>query len=315
MAMTGPQHEAQPALFYEFSLEDHVPRDHLALYIDRFVDLSSIRAHLADFYSHTGRPTVDPELLIRMLLIGYRFGICPARRLCDEVHLNLAYRCFCGIDLASLVPDHSTFSKNRLGRFFDTELLRHLFETSLARCIERGVAAVRCARMLRRQARSLATGDNRVYRAWAQGGPQGEPRICQVTGRLSQVPGPESVWTDRGDPQGGQKRPPRETLLRTAMAAHAGHTAGGGQKSLDDRERPALATGRLLLGKMLRVTGEITVRAISLCCDATLSMSSSRTDRSPNCRSSSNAQAETKRSCDPFLPILQRLSAKSDCPG
>ena len=73
--MLGPRQEAQAALFYEFSLEDHVPQDHLLRSIDRFVDLSSIRAHLADFYSQTGRPSVDPELLIRMLLIGYCFGI------------------------------------------------------------------------------------------------------------------------------------------------------------------------------------------------------------------------------------------------
>ena len=79
--MMGPRQEAQPALFYEFSLEDHVPQDHLLRSIDRFVDLSSIRAHLADFYSHTGRPSVDPELLIRMLLVGYCFGIRSERRL------------------------------------------------------------------------------------------------------------------------------------------------------------------------------------------------------------------------------------------
>ena len=77
--MMGPRQEAQPALFYEFSLEDHIPMDHLLRSIDRFVDLSSIRAHLADFYSHTGRPSVDPELLIRMLLVGYCFGIRSER--------------------------------------------------------------------------------------------------------------------------------------------------------------------------------------------------------------------------------------------
>ncbi|MCR8825286.1 IS1182 family transposase [Pseudosulfitobacter koreensis] len=139
--MMGPRQEAQPALFYEFSLEDHVPQDHLLRSIDRFVDLSSIRAHLADFYSHTGRPSVDPELLIRMLLVGYCFGIRSERRLCDEVHLNLAYRWFCRLDLSDKVPDHSTFSKNRHGRFRDSELLRHLFETAVARCIEEGLVS------------------------------------------------------------------------------------------------------------------------------------------------------------------------------
>ena len=113
MAMMGPKQEAQAALFYEFSLEDHVPQDHLLRSIDRFVDLSSIRAHLSNFYSHTGRPSIDPELLIRMLLVGYFFGIRSERRLCEEVHLNLAYRWFCRLDLADRIPDHSTFSKNR----------------------------------------------------------------------------------------------------------------------------------------------------------------------------------------------------------
>jgi len=139
--MMGPRQEAQAALFYEFSLEDHVPQDHLLRSIDRFVDLSSIRAHLTDFYSHTGRPSVDPELLIRMLLVGYCFGIRSERRLCEEVHLNLAYRWFCRLDLSDHVPDHSTFSKNRHGRFRESELLRHLFEVTVARCIEEGLVS------------------------------------------------------------------------------------------------------------------------------------------------------------------------------
>ncbi|WP_300063657.1 IS1182 family transposase [uncultured Roseobacter sp.] len=139
--MVGPRQEAQAALFYEFSLEDHVPQDHLLRSIDRFVDLSSIRAFLADFYSHTGRPSVDPELLIRMFLVGYCFGIRSERRLCEEVHLNLAYCWFCRLDLNDLVPDHSTFSKNRHGRFRESELLRHLFEMTVARCIEEGLVS------------------------------------------------------------------------------------------------------------------------------------------------------------------------------
>ena len=137
--MMGPRQEAQAALFYEFSLEEHVPQDHLLRSIDRFVDLSSIRAHLADFYSHTGRPSVDPELLIRMQLAGYCFGIRSERRLCEEVHLNLAYRWFCRLELTDRIPDHSTFSKNRHGRFRESDLLRHVFETTVARCMAEGL--------------------------------------------------------------------------------------------------------------------------------------------------------------------------------
>jgi hypothetical protein len=91
-SMMGPQHTDQAALFYEFSLERHVPASHLLRSIDRFVDLSGIRSELAPYYSSTGRPSIDPELLVRMLLVGYCYGIRSERRLCEEVHLNLAYR-------------------------------------------------------------------------------------------------------------------------------------------------------------------------------------------------------------------------------
>ncbi len=137
--MMGPRQEAQAALFYEFSLEDQVPQDHLLRSIDRFVDLSGIRSHLADFYSHTGRPSIDPELLIRMLLVGYCLGIRSERRLCEEVHLNLGCRWFCRLELTDRIPDHSTFSKNRHGRFRESQLLRHVFETSVARCMAEGL--------------------------------------------------------------------------------------------------------------------------------------------------------------------------------
>jgi transposase len=139
--MLGPKQEVQSALFYDFSIEDHVPQDHLLRSIDRFLDLSDIRQYLANFYSHTGRPSIDPELLIRMLLVGYCLGIRSERRLCEEVHLNLAYRWFCRLDLSDPVPNHSTFSKNRHGRFRESQLLRHLFEKTVARCIADGLVS------------------------------------------------------------------------------------------------------------------------------------------------------------------------------
>lgn len=136
--MMGERTVAQEALFYSFSLERHVPADHLLRSIDRFVGLSGIREELRPFYSETGRPSIDPELMIRMLIIGYCMGIRSERRLCDEVHLNLAYRWFCRLGLDGDVPDHSTFSKNRHGRFRDSDLLRRLFETTVARCMDHG---------------------------------------------------------------------------------------------------------------------------------------------------------------------------------
>jgi transposase len=137
--MMGERQTDQPELFYGFSLERHVPADHLLRSIDRFVDLGDIRAQLRPYYSDTGRPSVDPELMIRMLIIGYCLGIRSERRLCDEVHLNLAYRWFCRLGLDGAVPDHSTFSKNRHGRFRDSDLLRKLFEKTVARCIAEGL--------------------------------------------------------------------------------------------------------------------------------------------------------------------------------
>jgi len=137
--MMGERQLDQGSLFYEFSLERHVPADHLLRAIDRFVDLGDLRARLAPFYSSMGRPSIDPELLIRMLLIGYCHGIRSERRLCEEVHLNLAYRWFCRLGLDGEVPDHSTFSKNRHGRFRDSDLMRHLFETVVGRCIAEGL--------------------------------------------------------------------------------------------------------------------------------------------------------------------------------
>ncbi|WP_313454756.1 IS1182 family transposase [Brevundimonas sp.] len=137
--MMGERRVDQAALFYTFSLEDHVPTNHLLRSIDRFVELEGLRAHLAPFYSAMGRPSIDPELLIRMLLVGYCFGIRSERRLCEEVHLNLAYRWFCRLGLEGAVPDHSTFSKNRHGRFRDSDLLRQLFDTVLRRCMAEGL--------------------------------------------------------------------------------------------------------------------------------------------------------------------------------
>ena len=137
--MMGHRQVEQAALFYEFSLERHVPPDHLLRSIDRFVELGELRREMAPFYSAIGRPSVDPELMIRILIVGYCFGIRSERRLCEEVHLNLAYRWFCRLGLDGDVPDHSTFSKNRHGRFRDSDLLRRLFEAVLRRCIDEGL--------------------------------------------------------------------------------------------------------------------------------------------------------------------------------
>lgn len=137
--MMGHNGGNQSRLFYSFNLEDHVPANHLLRGIDQFLDLADLRSYLAPFYSHTGRPSIDPELMIRMLIIGYCFGIRSERRLCEEVHLNLAYRWFCRLGLEDTVPEHSTFSKNRHGRFRESDAFRFVFETVLRRCMREGL--------------------------------------------------------------------------------------------------------------------------------------------------------------------------------
>ena len=136
--MMGRQDEPEQ-LFYRFNLEHHVPPGHLLRQIDGVLDLTSIRRAVAPYYAAGGRPSIDPELMIRMLLIGYAFGIRSERRLCDEVHLNLAYRWFCRLGLEGDVPDHSTFSKNRHGRFRDSDLFRRLFEQVVRLCMQAGL--------------------------------------------------------------------------------------------------------------------------------------------------------------------------------
>src|SRR5271156_1838563 len=131
-ALMGRQDE--PAqLFYKFSLDRH---DQILRQIDAVLDLRTIRRRLAPYYAAGGRPSIDPELMIRMLLVGYAFAIRSERRLSEEVHLNLAYRWFCRLGLDGDVPDHSTFSKNRHGRFRDCDLFRQLFEQVVLMCLQ-----------------------------------------------------------------------------------------------------------------------------------------------------------------------------------
>ena len=139
--MMGRKDDHQGHFFYHFKLDERIPQDHLLRGIDQFLDLSQLHEHLEPFYSHTGRPSIDPELMIRMLIIGYCYGIRSERRLCEEVELNLAYRWFCRLSLEDEVPDHSTFSKNRHGRFRDSEVLRFVFEEVVDRCLAEGLVS------------------------------------------------------------------------------------------------------------------------------------------------------------------------------
>src|SRR4249920_520386 len=128
--MMGRQRRDQGRLFYEFRLEDRIPENHLLRRMNVFVTvaLADLHRELEPHYSDLGRPSIDPELMVRMLIIGYCYGIRSERKLCQEVELHLAYRWFCKLDLDDKVPHHSTFSENRLGRFRESDLLRHIFE-------------------------------------------------------------------------------------------------------------------------------------------------------------------------------------------
>lgn len=135
----GGQEHGQGQFFYDFDLDDVVPPNHLVRKIDGVLDLSWVHGELAPYYSHTGRPSIDPELMLRMLIIGYVFAIRSERRICAEVQVNLAYRWFCRLSVEDAIPNHSVFSRSRHERFAESDVLRHLFEGVVARAIAAGL--------------------------------------------------------------------------------------------------------------------------------------------------------------------------------
>ena len=139
--MMGRQTVDQSQLFYLFNLETRIPAHHLLRRINPTVTriLAGLREELEAFYSEIGRPSIDPELMIRMLIVAYCYGVRSERRLCEEVKLHLAYRWFCRLDLDDKVPDHSTFSVNRHGRFRESDAFRHVFEAIVRACMGAGL--------------------------------------------------------------------------------------------------------------------------------------------------------------------------------
>jgi transposase len=137
--MMGRLKSDQGQLFYEFHLGDAVPEDHLVRKIDAALDLSWLRSELAPHYSSMGRPSIDPELMIRMLVVGYVFAIRSERLICREVQVNLAYRWFCKLGIEDAIPDHSAFSRARNERFREGDVFRHMFERVVEACIAAGL--------------------------------------------------------------------------------------------------------------------------------------------------------------------------------
>jgi len=137
--MMGRLEMDQEQFFYSYRLDELVPADHLVRKLDAVLDLSWVRAELAPYYSHTGRPSIDPEVMLRMLLVGYVFAIRSERQLCSEVQVNMAYRWFCGLSIESAIPDHSLFSRARHERFRQGDILRRVFESVVGTCIVKGL--------------------------------------------------------------------------------------------------------------------------------------------------------------------------------
>lgn len=135
--MLGEKRRDEP-MFYYMKIDDLIPEDHLLRLIHKHVDFSFVRERVRHLYSHTGRPSIDPELLVRMLLIGYLYGIRSERRLCEEVGMHVGYRWFAGLNLQDPVPDHSTFSRNRHERFAEGGLFQAIFDEVVARCVAHG---------------------------------------------------------------------------------------------------------------------------------------------------------------------------------
>lgn len=136
--MLGESQRKEP-LFYYVRIEEMIPENHLLRLVDKYIDLGFIREKVKHLYSHTGRPSVDPEILLRMLLIGYLYGITSERRLCEEVKMHIGYRWFIGLNLEDKVPDHSTFSKNRHERFSENDIFQKIFDEIVQQCISRGL--------------------------------------------------------------------------------------------------------------------------------------------------------------------------------
>jgi transposase len=137
--MMGQLNHDQGEFFYSFRLDDAVPDDHPVRAIAAVLDLSWVHSELVPFYPKIGRPSIDPVLMIRMLIVGYVFAIRSERALCREVQVNLAYRWFCGLSIEDKVPDHSAFSRARNERFHDNGIFRNVFERVVDACIAAGL--------------------------------------------------------------------------------------------------------------------------------------------------------------------------------
>jgi len=223
--MMGRQEGGQGQFFYEFDLDEVVPADHLVRQIEAVLDLSWVHQELAPYYSHTGRPSIDPALMIRMLIVGYAFAIRSERRLCSEVQVNLAYRWFCKLGIEDKIPDHSVFSRARHERFRESNALRRVFEGVVAMCIAAGLVGGEAfsidASLIKADVgrKKRVPGDQPI--AW----PEAEEASRAVREYLAALDAArsdeESGGGDDGSSSGGGSRskPPKEVSLTDPQAA------------------------------------------------------------------------------------------------
>lgn len=208
--MMGQQTRTE-SLFYYFRLEDQIPEDHLLRLIDHYVDFHFVRERLKSFYSSTGRPSIDPEVLLRLLLVGYLYGITSERRLLEEVRMHLAYRWFTRLDFSQEIPDHSTLSKNRHGRFRQSGVFREVFEAIVRRCLEAGLVEGQSLVVDGTMVRADASGDSRVPRERLVEVAQVSRTVQQYLAELEQqnpIPNaetvsttdPDAAWCSKGGP-------------------------------------------------------------------------------------------------------------------
>lgn len=216
--MMGRQSPEQRQFFYNFCLDEVVPPDHLVRRLDAVLDLSWVHRELASLYSHTGRPSIDPELMLRMLIIGYVFAIRSERQLCAEVQVNLAYRWFCGLSIEDAIPDHSAFSRIRHERFRDADVLRRLFEGVVESCIGLGLVGGKSFSLDASLIRADVNQTRRVAGAEAAGALPDRPRASRAVREYFDRLDRQSV-ADGIEARDRKKKPAKAISLTDPLAA------------------------------------------------------------------------------------------------
>src|SRR6478735_6034488 len=220
--MMGRRESGQGQFFYSFDLDEVVPPDHLVRQIDSLLDLSWVHEELEPYYSHTGRPSIDPVLMIRMLLVGYIFAIRSERQICAEIQVNLAYRWFCKLGIEHRIPDHSVFCRARNERFRESDALRRVFEGVVTMCIAAGLVGGEAFSI---DASLIKADVNKTKRipgdkpfSWPKA-EEASHAVREYLVALDAARGQEDRGGDDGSGEGGQRRkPPKEVSLTDPQA-------------------------------------------------------------------------------------------------